>query len=211
MIATRWLSDQLHLSLARSDLVVVAQAIAAWRSNDTQAICLLNDWVLHTRESAEFRLQTEQMGRSLLDWLHNQQQHSSNNKTNSSTAFFPLPQAVNETDAFALLAQPTYPVAFALAAAAVDAPIRDCLMAYAFGWAENMVQAAVKAIPLGQNAGQRILANLGFAIAGAVDAALVRATGPNEAMHASGKQAFAPMLAIVSAQHEVQYSRLFRS
>ena len=211
MIATRWLSDQLHLSLARSDLVVVAQAIAAWRSNDTQAICLLNDWVLHTRESAEFRLQTEQMGRSLLDWLHNQQQHSSNNKTNSSTAFFPLPQAVNETNAFALLAQPTYPVAFALAAAAVDAPIRDCLMAYAFGWAENMVQAAVKAIPLGQNAGQRILANLGFAIAGAVDAALVRATGPNEAMHASGKQAFAPMLAIVSAQHEVQYSRLFRS
>ena len=212
MIATRWLSDQLHLSLARSDLVVVAQAIAAWRSNDTQAICLLNDWVLHTRESAEFRLQTEQMGRSLLDWLHNQQQHSNINNS-ISMAFFPLPQAVNETDAFALLAQPTYPVAFALAAAAVDAPIRDCLMAYAFGWAENMVQAAVKAIPLGQNAGQRILANLGFAIAGAVDAALVRATSTaaNEAMHASGKQAFAPMLAIVSAQHEVQYSRLFRS
>ena len=214
MIATRWLSDQLHLSLARSDLVVVAQAIAAWRSNDTQTIRLLNDWVLHTRESAEFRLQTEQMGRSLLDWLHNQQQHSiinNNNNSSSNTAFFPLPQAVNETDAFALLAQPTYPVAFALAAAAVDAPIRDCLMAYAFGWAENMVQAAVKAIPLGQNAGQRILASLGFAIAGAVDAALVRATAPNEAMHASSKQAFAPMLAIVSAQHEVQYSRLFRS
>lgn len=215
MIATHWLSDQLHLSLARSDLVVVAQAIAAWRSNDIQAICLLNDWVLHTRESAEFRLQTEQMGRSLLDWLHNQQQHSdinnNNNNSSSSTAFFPLPQAVNETDAFALLAQPTYPVAFALAAAAVNAPIRDCLMAYAFGWAENMVQAAVKAIPLGQNAGQRILASLGFAIAGAVDAALVRATGPNEAEHASSKQAFAPMLAIISAQHEVQYSRLFRS
>ena len=55
---------------------------------------------------------------------------------------------------------PTYPVAFALAASRTQAPVRDALLAFAFGWAENMVQAALKSVPLGQSAGQRILARL---------------------------------------------------
>jgi hypothetical protein len=55
---------------------------------------------------------------------------------------------------------PTYPVAFALAASATQASVREVLLAYAFGWAENMVQAALKSMQLGQSAGQRILARL---------------------------------------------------
>jgi len=66
-----------------------------------------------------------------------------------------------------------------------------------------MVQAAVKAVPLGQNAGQRILAELVKAIPLAVTDALTRDDDT--------RQVFAPMLAILSAQHETQYSRLFRS
>ena len=66
-----------------------------------------------------------------------------------------------------------------------------------------MVQAALKAVPLGQNAGQRILARLTREIPDAVEAALARPVGT--------QQAFAPMLAILSARHETQYSRLFRS
>ena len=38
--------------------------------------------------------------------------------------------------------------------------MREVLLAYAFGWAENMVQAALKSMQLGQSAGQRILARL---------------------------------------------------
>jgi urease accessory protein UreF len=46
---------------------------------------------------------------------------------------------------------PHLPVAFALAASITQASVReDMLLAYAFGWAENMVQAAVKSVPLGQ-------------------------------------------------------------
>ncbi|HSO44380.1 MAG TPA: urease accessory UreF family protein, partial [Rhodoferax sp.] len=74
---------------------------------------------------------------------------------------------------------------------------------YAFGWAENMVQAAIKSVPLGQSAGQRILSALTAAIPAAIEHAL---EVPDHA-----RQAFSPMLAILSAQHEVQYSRLFRS
>ena len=32
---------------------------------------MLNNWVLQTRESSALRAQSEQMGRSLLEWLRN--------------------------------------------------------------------------------------------------------------------------------------------
>ena len=183
--AAAWLTDQLHLSLARSELPIVAQAIAAWRDRNYQSIAKLNAWVLQTRESYELRAQTEQMGRSLLEWLRNH-----------TTA------CATDIERLAAL-DPSYPTAFSLAASSTEAPVRACLLAYAFGWAENMVQAAIKSVPLGQSAGQRILSSLTAHIPSAVDYAL--SVGDGE------QQAFAPMLAILSAQHENQYSRLFRS
>ena len=184
-IASDWLCDQLQLSLARSDLPVVAQAIAAWRADDLLRIKQLNNWTLQTRETSELRAQTEQMGRSLVEWLRN---HDGVDAAHVE-ACAELP--------------PTYPITFALAASQTGASVRDCLLAYAFGWAENMVQAALKSVPLGQSAGQRILARLGRDIPAAVESAM--ALGDDE------RQSFSPMLAILSSQHEIQYSRLFRS
>jgi urease accessory protein len=183
--ASIWLIDQLHMTLARSELPAVAQAIDAWRADDQPRIAELNAWVLQTRESAELRAQTEQMGKSLLEWLKNH--------TTATPAQIALLAAQ----------EPTYPIAFALAASATQAPVRECQLAFAFGWAENMMQAAIKAVPLGQSAGQRILSALTAEIPSAVDYAL----GVSD----DTRQAFSPMLAILSSQHEVQYSRLFRS
>ena len=183
--ATAWLVDQLHLGLSRSDLSAVAQAIPAWRANDHARIAALNAWVLQTRESSELRAQSEQMGRSLLEWLRNH-----NTATPAQIATLAAMDA-------------SYPMAFALAASATQATVRDCLLAYAFGWAENMVQAAIKSVPLGQSSGQRILSAITAEIPAAVDHALV--------LDDDGRQAFSPLLAILSSQHEVQYSRLFRS
>ena len=42
-IAADWLSDQLHLNLARGDLAVIAQAIPAWRSHHLEKVKTLND------------------------------------------------------------------------------------------------------------------------------------------------------------------------
>lgn len=186
--AATWLTDQLHLALARSDLAVVAQAIPAWRAGDLARITELNRWVLQTRETVEFRLQTEQMGRSLLEW---------------SRQLGDLGAGVFEQLQSAQLDPPTYPVACACAAARAEASVRDCLVGYAFGWAENMVQASIKSVPLGQSAGQRMLARLAQQIPAAVDHAM--------ALPDAERQAFSPMLAILSARHETQYSRLFRS
>ena len=188
-IAADWLEDQLHLSLARGDLPVLAQAIAAWRAGDTARIRELNDWMLQTRETSEMRAQAEQMGRSLLEWLRN----------HDSAEDLVMAQHIKTCAAL----PPTYPITFALAASRTAAGVQDCLIAYTFGWAENMMQAALKSVPLGQSAGQRILARLSRAIPQAVAAAIE--------LPDHERQAFSPMLAILSAQHETQYSRLFRS
>lgn len=179
--AAEWLAAQLHLSLARSELPVIAAALAAWRANDLERVDELDAWVRQTRETSELRQQTEQTGRSLIEWLKSVQPEAAARARQSLT----------------------YPIAWALAVAGSDVTTRDALVACAFGWAENMMQAAVKAVPLGQSAGQRILARLAAEIPAAVDHAL----GVDD----DGRQAFAPMLAILSARHEIQYSRLFRS
>jgi urease accessory protein len=194
-----WLLDQLHLSLARADLPACAQAFQAWQAPaDAARLLALNDWVLATRESAEFRLQTEQMGRSLVEWLRNGE-HAGDPRIARCAALAPAP---------------SWPVAFALAcvlasgtADTADDDAKDdaeqALLALAFGWAENMAQAAMKSVPLGQAAAQRILTRLTQAIPEAVQQAL--------ALPEDARQAFTPGLAILSARHESQYSRLFRS
>jgi len=184
--AAAWLRDQLHLSLARSDLAVCAKAFKAWQRDDLAHVTELNDWVTTTRETAELRQQTQQMGRSLVEWLKNRGE---------------IDPRVAQLKALA--PAPTWPVAFALAAAQIGAPLREALLSFGFGWAENMVQAALKAVPLGQSAGQRVLAALVADLPAAVDQAT--------ALMDSERQAFTPMLAILSARHETQYSRLFRS
>jgi urease accessory protein len=191
--ANNWLVDQLHLTLERADLAVVAKSIAAWRRGDLDRIDELNNWVLQTRETSELRLQTEQMGRSMFDWLRKQPSFCVNFQADTDV----------QDNAQDFFKSPTYPLVFALAASSTQAIVRDCLMSFAFGWAENMTQAAVRAVPLGQTDGQRILANLTEHIPAAVDAAM--------RLQDCERQAFSPMLAILSSQHETQYSRLFRS
>ena len=181
-----WLLDQLRLSLARADLPVLAQALPAWQSGDLPRIRALNDWVQQTRESAELRQQSQQMGRSLAEWMKNRRE----------------PDA-RVAQLAALPPAPTWPVAFALAATSSGASTRDVLLSFGFGWAENMVQAAMRSVPLGQSAAQRMLARLIEALPGAVQRSATLADDQ--------RQAFTPMLAILSAQHEMQYSRLFRS
>jgi len=185
---TQWLIDQLLLTQARGDMAAIAQAVPAWQAMNTARLQQLNAWVLATRESSEMRLQTVQMGKSLLDWLRNLLDH--------------CPASPEALECLAAL-PPTYPLAYALALACTRAPIDQALQTYAFGWAENMTQAALKAVPLGQSSGQRMLAALALTIGGAVQTAI----SCNDEM----RQAFSPMLAILSSRHETQYSRLFRS
>ena len=104
--ASDWLVDHLLLGQARSDLAVLAQAVPAWRERSFARVRELNDWLLQTRETHELRLQTEQMGRSLLEWLRNDAQAEQ----------LPLAQCA--------ALPPSYPVAFALAASTSAAALK---------------------------------------------------------------------------------------
>ena len=97
------------------------------------------------------------------------------------------------------------PFASAFAVAAVDWSIapEDACAGYAWAWCEAQVAAAVKLVPLGHTAGQRMLLALGLEI----PAAIASATAcQDDEIGAS-----LPGLAIASALHETQYTRLFRS
>jgi len=204
--AAAWLRDQLHLGLARAELAVVAQALTAWLSGDLKRIAQLNAWVSQTRETSELRLQSEQMGRSLIEWLRNRRLDGAS--AHGTTAPAPDPRLAA---CLSLSTPPNWSVVFALAVAQClppDTPAHpdiacEALSSYAFGWAENMSQAAIKAVPLGQSAGQRILQSLVDVIPAVVEHAL--------SLRDEERQAFTPMLAILGSQHETQYSRLFRS
>ena len=92
---------------------------------------------------------------------------------------------------------------FTLAAVRWDIGAADAATGYLWSWCENQVLAAIKLVPLGQNAGQRLLGQLIEQIPEIVDSA---ATIDDEDIGIAS-----PMQGIASARHETQYSRLFRS
>ena len=93
--------------------------------------------------------------------------------------------------------------AFALAAVTWKIPSRQAALGYAFSWAEAQVGAATRLVPLGQTDAQLVLSCLLERIAAGLDASLRLADAQIGAS--------APGQALLSALHETQYSRLFRS
>jgi urease accessory protein len=99
--------------------------------------------------------------------------------------------------------EPSLPCVWSGAAAAWSIASADSAAAYLWSWAENQVLVAIKSVPMGQSAGQRVLLNIGGQIA--------RLVQHRPSKDAQMRSNFAPGLAILSSQHETQYSRLFRS
>jgi urease accessory protein len=111
--------------------------------------------------------------------------------------------SVEDTVRLDAIEDPAYPTAYAFAVTAWRIDPREALSAYLFGWIENQVMAAIKAVPLGQTQGQRMLG----ALAQRIDAIAERAALADDPDLCN----FAPGLALASARHETQYSRIFRS
>ena len=168
--AQRWIGDVLEFSVARMEGPMVFRMM-----NDQN----WNEYFLASRETAELRAETVQMGYSL-------------NRLFKDLGLGEVP-----------LEEPSFPAAFAYAAAQWKIEPEAALQAYLWAWLENQVMAALKAVPLGQTDGQRILLSLGDRIEGLVKKAMQ--------MKDEDVGNFAPGLALLSAKHETQYSRLFRS
>jgi len=177
--AERWIGDVLEFSMARMEAPILFSFIRSFNQKHSNEIQELNERFLASRESAELRAETVQMGYSL-------------NRLLKDLGAGEVP-----------VQEPCFPAAYAYAAAQWNIEPEAALQAYLWAWLENQVMAAVKAVPLGQTDGQRILMSLGDRLPSIV------ATAKDVKETDLGN--FAPGLAMLSAKHETQYSRLFRS
>ena len=172
--AERWIGDVLEHAVARLEAPLLAKMV-----EDPGTLPLYNALLVASRETAELRAETLQMGYSLATLL----------------------RELGEGEV--PLAEPAFPAAFAHAAYRWRIAPADALTAYLWSWLENQVMAAVKAVPLGQTDGQRMLLRLAGRIGPIVREAV---SLPVEEL-----ANFAPGFALASSRHETQHSRLFRS
>jgi urease accessory protein len=177
--ATTWIGDVLELAIGSMEAPVLLRLIAAWEAGDRDAVGRWNEEFVASRETAELRAETLQMGYSLGNLLRD----------------------LDAGDA--AIEGAAYPTLYAYAAVQWRIDPREALEAYLFAWAENQVLAALKTVPLGQTEGQRMLLALGERVTQV--AARAGVLGDAELTN------FAPGLALASARHETQYSRIFRS
>ena len=181
--ALRWIRDCLEFGITRFEAVYLAHLLAAWQKNDMARLAELDAEFISSRETAELRAETLQMGYSLTRLLNDLSDFPAQN-----LAVFPAP---------------SFPLAWSCAATEWEIPMADAMAGYLWAWTENQVMAAVKAVPLGQTAGQRMLLELGGALPHLVETALSAAL---EETHN-----YLPAFAIACSRHETQYTRLFRS
>lgn len=178
-----WLLGMLDDSLAWLELPILARLYRACEQDDVRSLRHWGRQLYASRETRELRAEEHNRARALITLL----------------ADLGVPHAGDWRDALGQCqAAP-----FALAAAHWSVSLADCLLGYAWGWLENQVAAAVKLIPLGQTDGQRVELTL----AERIPPAVCRAVSLDDGQLGAG----APALAIVSARHETQYTRLFRS
>lgn len=179
----QWLREQLHTTLAKIDLPLLIRHYEACRNEDLKALSAWNDHLLAYRETSELRQEEHNRGRALASLL----------------ITLDIPQA----QAWKSELSRSQSAGFSLAAQAWNIPVRDMLTGYAWSWLENLALAGVKIIPLGQSAGQQLLAQLTPELPIAIETALTLA---DDELGASN-----PALAIASSQHQFQYTRIFRS
>ena len=177
--AEGWIGDVLELSMASMEAPVLLRLIAAWKAGDLEAVAHWNAEFVASRETAELRAETLQMGYSLRNLLRD--------------------LGVGD----ASIDDAAYPTLYSFAVARWSVDAHEALATYLFSWLENQMLAALKCVPLGQTDGQRVLLALADRIPASVERAA--ALGDDELTN------FVPGLAILSARHETQYSRIFRS
>lgn len=181
-----WISSYLNQVVAHFEAPMLWRLMRAFYEQDSDAVRYWSEVFLASRDTAEFRAETVQMGYSLAKLV--------------------AELAIADDEAMASLQQLVdipLPTAMACAAVALQIPAEAVIHASLFTWVENQVLVCVKSVPLGQVAGQRLLLSMRDDIANASNLAMQ--------LEDDALSNWAPGLSLLSMQHEVQYSRLYRS
>jgi urease accessory protein len=177
-----WLQGMSRHAVGTLDLPILLRLYLAWRDEDGTTVRDWNAQLIAARETAELRAEELHLGRALARVL--------------------VSLEIEEAGEW-LETAPAFAAMFSLAAVRWNIPARETLTGYLWTWTENQVLAALKLVPLGQSAGQRLLHELIESMPDIVDHAL--------SMSDQSIGVAAISQALASALHESQYSRLFRS
>jgi urease accessory protein len=181
--AAGWIGGVLGQGPAQLEAPVLARLYRAWANDDLAQVHHWSRYLDAARESGELQAEARQLGESLAVLL--------------------TQLGVEAARDWKEIEYAGFPTMFALAAMHYRVPLPETALGYLWAWCENQVAAAMKLVPLGQAAGQRILS----ALIGQLPAAVERGL----ALTDDEIGVLTPRLAIGSARHETQYTRLFRS
>lgn len=184
--ASRWISDQLLLNLARFEAPLLLAHCQAAADEDWERLQRVCDEHRASRETRELHQESRQMGYSLQQLL-----------TGLPELDDPARLFLNQQ------CEPHLALGWALAARAWGINPQDALAAWLWSWLENQLAVLMKTLPLGQQAAQRMTSELSPALQ------LAQLHASRLDMTHMGSAAFG--LSLASMAHERQYSRLFRS
>lgn len=184
-----WVETMLRAGQGRIDADFFRDAYGCMLDDDEDALAAVIELADAMRGTSELALESAAQGEAFLSAVR---------------AAWPSPRL----DAVAELSKRhdrkcAYAVSAGATAAIHNVPLRDALIAFLHAVAANLVSAGLRLVPLGQTDGQRVTARLEPVVVAAADAALQRS---QEDIGAA-----TPMVDWTSMQHEIQYTRLFRS
>jgi len=196
--AASWIGGLMDQVLARVDVPILARLYRAWQMDDAARLRDWSELLLAQREARELRDEEIALGRALARLLRDLGFERARALLDPHHL-----QASPRTQRPDAGVPPTWLGAFALAAWSLGIPLEATVHGYLYAWTENQFAAATRLIPLGQTEARRALLRSLPVVASAARAGLAL---PDAEIGAS-----APGLALCSALHETQYTRLFRS
>lgn len=177
-----WLVQELRYGAVRLDVAIATRIHQNHPNPDP--LSYWNHWLTASRDTAELRQQSWQMGRALVRLLETLEPDLKPSLIACGTPC-------------------NFAVAFGLIAAHWHIDVHTMALGYVQSWATNLIGAAVKLVPLGQTDGQRCLLQLGPELKIAADKIVQL---KDDDLYVSGWGS-----AIASIHHETLYTRLFRS
>ena len=181
--AQQWIGGLLEHTLSRLEVPLLARLMAAFANADVARAEHWSGLLLALRDTAELRAQERALG--------------------TAWAALLVDLGVPGAAPWADRPQRTALALYALGTAYYGISVPDAAQALLWAWLEAQASAALRAVPLGHAAVQRLV----HALAPRIPAAVARGLTLADQDIGAGS----PALFIASCRHETQYSRLFRS
>jgi len=178
-----WIEQVVIATLTFSDLPLIQRQYQCVQQQDWEQSKSWNDVALAVRETHELQLSDTAMGEALLRL--------------TKGLNITLPDYCYQKNKL------SFTTLFSLVASQLQLSLQDACAAYCWTVIENQVLAATKLLPLGQTAAQLMLLQLSETVQDLVEQA--KAVGDSQIGLSL------PGLAMASAMHETQYTRLYRS